>query len=182
MFMDLRIPSTPAPPKRRDAFELLLESHERIRYFTALALKVVRPPAMPAAERQEALVRVERFFTVDLPLHFEDEEVLLVHRVWAARPSTRALLALEVMSRQHRDIECLLVSLLKSWRVLRESPERHAALADELLPVSIRFSALMEAHLEVEERIVFPEARACLPAESVASLGVELRARHGLKR
>ncbi len=180
--MALRIPVTPAPPRRRDAFELLLESHERIRYFTELALKVVRPPAMPLVERREALERVERFFTSGLSQHFEDEEVLLVHRVWAARPSTRALLALEDMSRHHRDIECFLESLLPSWRLLRESPERHAELADALLPDTIRFAALMEAHLEVEERIVFPEARASLPAESLASLGTEMRARHGAWR
>jgi hypothetical protein len=39
---------------------------------------------------------------------------------------------------------------------------------------------VMEAHLELEERVVFPEARACLPAASLASLGAEMRERRGL--
>jgi iron-sulfur cluster repair protein YtfE (RIC family) len=182
MFVHRRTPSAPAPalPTRRDAFELLLECHERIRCFTQRALKVARPPDLPGVEWVEALARVERYFTVALPLHVEEEELLLAHRLWAARPSTRALKALEEMSRQHRDIEALLESLLPRWRLLRESPERHAELAKELVRDSSRFAELMEAHLELEERVVFPEARASLPAASVASLGVEMRERRGL--
>jgi hemerythrin-like domain-containing protein len=181
MFVQPRIPSPSLPPPpRRDAFELLLEGHERIRFFTERALKVVQLTDMPVTERAEVLTRVERYFTLALPLH-EEEELLLAHRVWAARPSPRTRNALEWMSRQHRELEELLEGLLPRWRLLRESPERHAELARELVRDSARFAEMMEAHLRLEECVVFPEARESLSPLSVASLGAELRERRGLR-
>ncbi|HEX8435437.1 hemerythrin domain-containing protein [Archangium sp.] len=179
--MYLPLPSsTAAASRRRDAFQLLLESHGRIRFFIERAVRVARLSDIPAGEREEAITRVERYFTVGLPLH-EEEELLLAHRLRAARPSTRSLDALEWMSRQHRDIEALLESLLPRWRLLRESPERHAELATELMRDTLRFADLMEAHLRLEECVIFPEARTVLSVASVTALGTEMRTRRGLR-
>jgi hypothetical protein len=179
MLMHLPLPFTPALCPRRDAFQLLLKSHERIRLFTERAVKVARLPDMPAVERVEAFTRVEHYFTVGLPLH-EEEELLLAHHLRAARPSPRSLDALGWMSRQHRDLEGLLKTLLPRWRLLCESPERHAELAEELVRDSLRFAVLIEAHLQLEECVLFPEARVLLPAASMAALGAEMLARRGL--
>jgi hemerythrin-like domain-containing protein len=180
MLVPLRFQSAPASDGPRDAFQLLLECHERIRTFTELAVKVARLPDVPAAERVEAVTRVERYFTVALPLHVEDEDVLLAHRMWEAGPSAVALRALEDMSEQHRDIEALLETLLPRWQLLRDSPERHGELARELERDSVRLAGMMETHLELEERVLFPEARARLSPESVALLGAEMRVRRGV--
>jgi hemerythrin-like domain-containing protein len=175
MLVPLRFPSAPAPERPRDAFQLLLECHERIRAFTELAVKVARLPDVPAAERAEAVTRVERYFTVALPLHVEDEDVLLTHRLREVGASKVALRALEEMSEQHRDIEDLLETLLPRWRLLRASPERHGELERD----SVRLAGMMEKHLGLEELVLFPEARARLSQESVESLGAEMRVRRG---
>jgi hemerythrin-like domain-containing protein len=179
MLVPLRL--QPAPETPRDAFHLLLDCHERIRTFSDLALRVARLPDVPAAERVEAVTRVERYFSVGLPRHVEDEDISLTHHMREAGLSVEALEALEDMARQHREIEALLETLLPRWRLLRTSPASHEELARELVRDSTRLSALMDEHLRLEERVLFPEARARLSARSVEALGAEMRARRGLK-
>lgn len=178
MFVQLRFqPSPEAPPG--DAFHLLLECHARIRSFTALALRLARLEDVPAPERREAATRVERYFAVGLPRHVEDEDLSLAPRLREAGLSAEALQALDTMTRQHQDIEALLGTLLPAWRVLCASPERHAALAPELVEGSVRLAELMEQHLQLEENVLFPEARARLPVESVAAIAAEMCQRRG---
>jgi len=181
MLVPLRFQASPVPEGPRDAIQLLLDCHRRIRTFCDLAVKVARLADLPAAERAEAATRVERYFTVALPRHVEDEEVLLAYRLWEAGPSTAVLVALEDMSWQHLDIEGLLKSLVPRWRLLGEAPERHGGLARELERDSVRLAGLMETHLWLEELVLFPEARARLSPESMESLGAEMRARRGTK-
>ncbi len=172
----------PVSEKPKDAFHLLLECHERIRTFMDLAVKVARLPDAPGLDRGEALERVERFFTEVFPLHVEDEDVSLAHRLWEAGPSQKALGALEDMTWQHRELEALLRKLVPRWRQARTSPGLSEELTREWVRDSEWFAGLMEAHLWLEERVLFPEARARLSAASVKSLGAEMRARHGPAR
>jgi hemerythrin-like domain-containing protein len=181
MLVPLRFQSSTVPEEPRDAIQLLLDCHRRIRTFCDVAVKVARLVDLPAAERAEAAARVERYFTVALPRHVEDEEVLLAHRIWEAGPSTVVLVALEDMVGQHLDIEALLKSLVPRWHLLSEAPERHGELACELVRDSVRLAKLMETHLWLEELVLFPEARARLSPESLESLGAEMRARRGAK-
>jgi hemerythrin-like domain-containing protein len=181
MLVPLRFQSSPAPEAPRDAIHLLLDCHRRIRTFCDLAVKVARLADLSLAERAEAAVRVERYFTVALPRHVEDEEVLLAHRMWEAGPSTVVLVALEDMVGQHVEIEALLKSLVPRWRLLGEAPERHGELVRELERDSVRLAGLMETHLWLEELVLFPEARARLSTERLESLGADMRARRGTK-
>jgi hemerythrin-like domain-containing protein len=182
MLVPLHFQSSPPAEGPRDAIHLLLDCHRRILTFCDLALKVARLTHLSVAERAGAAARVERYFTVALPRHVEDEEVLLAHRLWeAGPPSTAVVVALEDMSGQHWEIEALLKSLVPRWRLLGEAPERHGELARELERDSVRLAGLMETHLWLEELVLFPEARARLSPESMESLGAEMRARRGMK-
>jgi hemerythrin-like domain-containing protein len=185
MLVPLRFQSSPAPTPAsegpQDALRILLECHERIRALTDLAVKVARLPGIPAVERVEAVTWLERYFTVGLPRHIEDEDVLLSHALWESGTSMEVLEALETMSGQHRDIETLLHTLLPRWHLLRSFPERHEELEQELARDSTRLAGLMEEHLELEERVLYPEARARLSPEQLVRLGAEMRARRGTK-
>lgn len=176
MLVQLRLQPAPAT-HRGDALQLLLDCHERIRTFSALAVRVARLPDVPPSERAEAAARVERYFTVGLPLHVEDEEHSLAPRLREAGLPPEALQALDEMTRQHERIEALLATLLPTWRELCEAPERYGMLAarlEESEPL-----AKLEAHLQLEERVLFPVARARLSRESVEALASEMRARRG---
>jgi iron-sulfur cluster repair protein YtfE (RIC family) len=167
----------PAPEvNREDAFQLLLECHERIRTFSALAVKLARLPDVPPEERAEVATRVLRYFTLALPKHVEDEDLSLAPRLREAGLSTEALRALDEMTRQHQEIEALLATLTPAWGRLRADPWRHGELAPQLA-ASEPLAALLEEHLRLEERALFPEARALLSARSMEALVAELRAR-----
>src|SRR6185503_9035331 len=82
------------PRPKRSGDELtgsLLDCHERIRRFTALALELgrVAPPGAPEALEQirEAAAGVPRYFTVALPLHSADEEQSVEPRLVALDPA-----------------------------------------------------------------------------------------------
>lgn len=177
MFVQLRTQPA-AEPHRGDAFQLFLDCHERLRRFSALAVKLARLPDVPPSERAEAAARVERYFTLGLPLHVEDEEHSLAPRMRGAGLSPEALQALDEMTRQHEEIEALLATLLPTWRELGEAPERYGALLGRL-EGGEALAKLLEAHLQLEERVLFPEARARLSQESVEALAAEVRARRG---
>ena len=169
----------PAIDGPRDAFHLLLDCHERIRTFTDLAVRLVRLKEIPPRELVEAVGRVERYFTVGLPLHVLDEDLSLAPRLREASPPPEVLSVLDELTRQHREIDAQIELLLPHWRLLRESPERHRELAPRLLPESERLAALMAQHLLLEEREVLPLARERLSSTHVEALAAEIRARRG---
>ncbi len=177
MLVQLRLqPSPEAPPG--DAFQLLLACHERMRTFSALAVRLARLPDVPPSQRAEAAGRVERYFSMGLPLHVEDEEHSLSPRLREVGLSPEALQALDEMTRQHEEIEAVLATLLPTWRELRDTPERYDVLKGRL-EGSEPLAKLLEAHLQLEERVLFPEARARLTQRSLEAFAAEVRARRG---
>jgi hemerythrin-like domain-containing protein len=172
MLVPLRL--QPAEPPAEDAFQLLLACHERIRGFCALALKLARLEEVPPHERAEAAARLERYFSQALPRHVEDEDLSLAPRVLAAGPSPAVLLALLEMTRQHAELDRILATLLPAWRAVAAAPGRCPV---ELAGDSERLAAHMEAHLRLEEGVVFPAARTLLPPEETKAVLTELRAR-----
>jgi iron-sulfur cluster repair protein YtfE (RIC family) len=177
MLVPLRL--QPAPEVNRgDVFQLLLECHERIRSFSALALKLARLREVSAEERADAAIRVLRYFTLALPKHVADEDLSLAPRLREAGLSSEALRALDEMMRQHQGIEALLATLVPVWGLLRVDPWRHDELAPQLA-ASEPLAALLEEHLRLEERALFPEARAVLSARAMEAIVAELRGRRG---
>jgi hemerythrin-like domain-containing protein len=179
MLIQLRFGSTPDSP--RDAFGLLLDCHERIRAFSRLALQLVRPGEIPRRDVAEAAGRLERYFSLALPLHVADEDESLAPMLRQLTLPPRVFTALAEMTRQHHEIEALLGALITRWRFLRELPEAHAELLPKLRPDTERLAELLERHLALEEGVVFPLARERLRKESVEQLAAEMRLRRGQK-
>lgn len=175
MLLQLRL--QPAPPLQPgDAFQLLLDCHERIQTFSGLAVRLARLSDVPARERAAVAQRIAHYFTVGMPRHVEDEDLSLAPRLREAGASPEALQALEKMSCQHQEIDTVLTPLQAAWRELYAAPERYEALTEQLEGAE-QLAALLREHLELEERVLFPEARARLTQESVASIAAEIGAR-----
>lgn len=164
---------------RKEATELvaiLLECHERIRRFAALAGAIGEHPELPASDIAEACDRVERYFARALPLHVTDEEQSIAPRLRGR--SAEVDRALETMLADHLAHGPTLSALLSHCASLREHAEdaaRRAAVGRLGAELAREFSS----HLALEEAVVFPALQQLLSeAERVEIVG-ELRARRG---
>ncbi|HEY0838813.1 MAG TPA: hemerythrin domain-containing protein [Vulgatibacter sp.] len=161
-------------PKREDDPLALLEAcHVRIRKFSALALAAGSRDDVSDDERRDACEKVERYFSIALPLHVRDEEDSVLPRLQGTDPEVDR--ALEVMEAQHEGHEARLAALLAAARAVREDPAdrgRRGALAAAAQILVDEF----ETHLKLEEAILFP-AIARLPPEVKVEVFAEARSR-----
>jgi hypothetical protein len=144
----------------------LRDCHGRIRSMLALAQRLVEAPEVPGAEVADAATRVHRYFATSLPLHLSDEDESI-------KPRLAAVEALELMSRQHVEHERLLAPLLAHWAALGRDPGGERRLLRQELAA---LAADLEAHLQLEERDVFPAIEA-LPQDTQAAIVAEMEAR-----
>ncbi len=78
------------PAAAGDAVGLLLECHERIRSFLALARRIAEVGPSAPGTVPEAAARVRRYFTEALPLHARDEEESILPRLRGLDPTVDA--------------------------------------------------------------------------------------------
>lgn len=176
MLVSLRFAPT-TPVARDDAFALLLDCHQRIRNFLGMGLRLLEATGAPERDVAEVAGRLVRYFTQALPKHVEDEDASLMPRLRACELPPGVSRALEEMGAQHREQETLLAVLVPQWQRLLEQPAQWAALVPTLRGPTERLAEQMEAHLLLEERVLFPTAGALLPPEALAALAGEMRAR-----
>lgn len=161
-----------------DVVDLLLDCHERIRRFTALAQRVGRSdtvqPAPSAHEVAEACEQIDRYFSQALPLHVRDEEESLWPRLRGHRAPIDE--ALERMHAQHEQHGPLLQALREACKDLRREPE-NAALKLELAGIADALAKEFAEHLALEEDVLFPAVRQLLNTATQADIVHELRAR-----
>ncbi len=122
-----RLGATATP---EDAVALLLECHDRIRSFLAMAGRIA---AAGPGERDgvaEAAARVARYFRQALPLHARDEEDSILPRLRGADPEVDAALA--DMEREHGEHEVPLAALVAACESLAAEPSRLPELAPSL--------------------------------------------------
>ena len=161
------------PPQ--DLTDLLLECHERIRTFTALAARLARSPGLPSAEVADAAARVRRYFAEALPLHARDEEESLLPRLRGRDPEVDRELG--EMRREHETHGPVLDPVVELCGALAAEPSRHAALAPALAAAADALALHFDAHLGREERVIFPAIARHLSAAERAQAIAELRAR-----
>jgi iron-sulfur cluster repair protein YtfE (RIC family) len=152
------------PSRASSPVEMLLDCHVRIRHFLQLSRTLANAGEAPAAEIVEAAGAVRRYFIQALPLHEADEEQTLLPRLQAALESGNPVLeAAFLMAEHHRAVEELVPELLSLCETLEQRPVRLTALAEKLRRINQAMGQYLEAHLELEERVIFP-AVAKLPA------------------
>jgi hemerythrin-like domain-containing protein len=159
-----------------DAVALLLDCHERIRRFSAMALKLAEARNVEAELIRDAAARVHRYFAVALPLHVEDEEQSIRARLDSV--ASEALRAtLQTMSADHVRIDSLLEELLPIWDELQRDPMCLLQHRERLAKGTHTFEELMSAHLEMEETLLFPSLRQVLSSEALEDVRREMQSR-----
>ncbi|HEU4728439.1 MAG TPA: hemerythrin domain-containing protein [Kofleriaceae bacterium] len=162
-----------------DVVALLIECHGRMRKFLVLARRLAEAPGTLPAEVRDVARRIARYFTEAFPLHVADEDRELAPRLAGA--SAEVEHALARMTAEHLDHEPAIAQLIELCVSIAEDPRRLAALADELARVSGDLATRLESHLELEERVVFPQVRR-LPAADQAAILAALRERRAQAR
>lgn len=165
-------------PATGDAVDLLLECHDRIRAFLALAGRVAAAGPAERDDVAEAAARVHRYFTQALPLHARDEEESILPRLRGRDPAVDR--ELDTMAREHAEHEPPMTRLVRACDAIAADPGRHPALAGDLGAAARELEAHFAAHLRREEEVIFPAMRRLLDRAEDAAIVRELRARRGV--
>jgi iron-sulfur cluster repair protein YtfE (RIC family) len=164
------------PPKDpSDVVDLLLECHERIRHFIALAVRLANAENPSVDETREAAARVIRYFAEALPLHVADEEESILPRLSGREHDLDRALA--NVHHEHSEHELQLEQLLRTCRDLHDAPEKLAELRQILESTASTLQRDFLQHLDMEEKVVLPAIRQFLTLEEQAAILRELRAR-----
>jgi iron-sulfur cluster repair protein YtfE (RIC family) len=164
-----------SPRGPSDVVDLLLECHQRIRHFLAVADRLAQSQGASHDEIREAAARITRYFSEAFPLHIADEEQSILPRLSGRTPELDA--ALQGMHREHLEHESQLKTLVELCCELQASPEKLDEVRHSLLSTASMLEKAVSAHLEQEEQIVLPAVRARLTLEEQAAILTELRAR-----
>jgi hypothetical protein len=165
---------TPPMPETDDPFEMLMACHARIRLHCELVRQLVQHAGPTDAQVRDAAERAHRYFSVALPLHAGDEDLLLAPLV-SADPALKA--GFEALAGEHAAIHAALPEVLPTLARLAEAPGELADCRAAFGAPALHLTALLEAHLVGEETTLFPAARALLSAEQRAQMAADIRAR-----
>src|SRR5271165_7385628 len=115
-----QIPPRPTKQPPEDAVDLLMGCHQRIRHFTAVAVKLAHAQGASEDEVREAAAAVYRYYSVSLPLHEADEEDTVRPRLdpVAGERVRHALLA---MADQHQGIYEFVERLMPLLQLLQQN-------------------------------------------------------------
>lgn len=161
-----------------DTVDLLVECHERIRTFLAMARRIAEARTAGPEEVQQAAQRVSRYFTQALPLHARDEEDSILPRLRGKDPAVDAELA--TMTREHLEHEAPMQALVRACDALAGDPGRHGELAATIGTATAELERHFAAHLRREEEVIFPAIRRHLDARANAEVVQEIRGRRGV--
>lgn len=159
-----------------DAVDLLIGCHQRIRHFTATAVKLAHAQGATSDEITTVADAVHRYYSVSLPLHEADEDESLRPRLSAVADENvrHALLA---MSDQHQAIDELLERLLPLVLLVRNNPDTLGEAGGEMCSITKALEEIFRAHLQMEEDVIFPAIRNIMPEAARADLLREMQER-----
>jgi hypothetical protein len=173
-----QIRTAPKSPETKDAAELLLACHQRIRHFSGVAVKLAHGHGATEPEIAQAADSLHRYFSIALPLHEADENLSLHPRLRRAVPEGElAGSAADAMLDQHMAIDELVERLIPLWVLVKSAPDRLPELSAEICSLSKRLNEIFEAHLKLEEEIVFPAMRQYLSASDLTDIVTEMQDR-----
>jgi iron-sulfur cluster repair protein YtfE (RIC family) len=158
-----------------DIVDVLLECHDRIRSFIDLAHRIALAYAVSHDEIGEAAKSVVRYFSESLVLHVVDEEESIVPRLIGRDADLDA--ALNTMRREHEEHKPDLELLLRTCRILMDSPERLPELRETVLVAVSSLQRQFVRHLEHEEKTISPAVRTLLSPAEHNAMRREFRAR-----
>ncbi len=169
-------PSHSAHQPPEDAVDLLIGCHQRIRHFTAAAMKLAHAQGATPDEIRQAAAAVYRYYSVSLPLHEADEEETVRPRLdpVAGERVRHALLA---MADQHQGIFELVERLMPLLQLLEQNPGALPQVGGEMCSLTTALDEIYRAHMQLEEDVIFPAIREVLPESARAEMLAEMRQR-----
>lgn len=156
--------------------DALLACHARIREFTDLSARLASSNADPESARSAAAA-VRQYFALALPLHEADEDLSIAPRLRALQPPDTVLQALDLVARQHPDIDRVIGRMMPLWEAIEADGAKLPALAEQLSKATERLSMIWTPHLSLEEAEVFPAIRALLTPEALEAVRAEMAER-----
>lgn len=158
-------------------YEMLAACHERVQRSLDLLGRLVDYISDKGhdAQTRSAAADVLRYFDIAAPLHHQDEELhvfpLLLEQ---ADPSLhKAVLRLQA---DHRQMETLWAEVRAALRRWTEPACTESVDAPTRASIE-RFRGIYGGHIEAEEGLVFPAARAAMDAAAQDAMGREMQAR-----
>lgn len=155
--------------------DLLVECHQRIRSFAALARKVSEQSDYGSDDVVEACLGVVRYFTQALPLHVEDEEQSILPRLVGKQSTVDE--ALTLMHSQHVSHERPLERLVALCGDMAKRSANVGELGADLPLLAQTLEHELLEHLALEESVIFPAIKRYLSGDEQAEIVRELRAR-----
>ncbi len=167
-----------------DPFGLLFDCHRRIEMFLGVLTRAagLLPERALTPEERSAVERSLNYFRDAAPRHTADEERSLFPRLRACSSpeAGEALRILEELEADHRQADQLhaAIDLIGRQAVAGGSlpPEDVAAFAD----AAARLRSIYSAHIQVEDRQIFPVAQQLLSEPEKVALGQEMAQRRSI--
>ena len=161
-------------------FEMLEACHERVHRMLALLARLREHLRTHGADTQaqQAARDVMRYFDQAAPQHHHDEELHVFPPLLAqGDPKTVAVVAR--LQQDHLQMESRWGSARQVLALVAEG--RVDALSVEDEAVLDAFAGLYDAHIEAEEGMAYPAARALIDEAATAAMGEEMMRRRGVK-
>lgn len=176
--MLVQLSQKPTPPRDpNEAIDLLVDCHARIRRFTEIAQRLATVPHAPDAQVVDAAASLRRYFEQAFPLHVIDEDISLLPRLKQLRLPSEVAVAIQVLELEHSEIEPLVEGMCLLWKDVERSPARLAELQPQMLEILDSLRPKLLTHLELEEAVVLPYARATLGAQALSEVAQQMRHR-----
>jgi iron-sulfur cluster repair protein YtfE (RIC family) len=164
------------PDQEEDAVDLLIACHTRIRHFTEAAVKLAHAQAASPDQIHMTAAGIYRYFAVSLPLHEADEEDSLRPRLDPIADE-RVRHALLAMHDQHMAIDELVERLQPLLLLIEPNPAVLQSAGGEMCSITKALQEIFDAHLKLEEQVIFPAIRAVLGEKERATMLSEMRLR-----
>ncbi len=153
----------------------LLECHDKLRKFSATAVRLADSHDGTPDEIRDAAAGVARYFTQALPRHTADEDESLLPRLRGLDDALDR--ELTEMEREHRAHEGPIAELIGMCHALSEAPERLDEVRPELKRVAAQVDEDFGVHLAREENIIFPAVQRLLDDEAQNAIANEMSGR-----
>ncbi|MEQ8273205.1 MAG: hemerythrin domain-containing protein [Deltaproteobacteria bacterium] len=155
----------------------LRECHDKLRKFSATAVRLAESQDATPDDVREAASGVVKYFTQALPRHTADEDESLLPRLKGRDAAVDAELA--EMEKEHRAHEGPVAELITLCRALADAPERLGDLRADLARVASTVDADLGVHLAREENVIFPAVERLLDDAARNDIAHEMSARRG---
>lgn len=161
-----------------DPIGMLIDCHRRIdRFLHILCVVVDRAKGRDLTNEETAAVQSALlYFRTGGLRHTADEEQSLFPRLRtnSAVGSAEELDRLESDHRQANELHAAADALYSAWVA---SGRLNAGEEQRLQACALQLKSLYEAHIQIEEKVVFPRAAEVLDSRTIAAIGQEFLAR-----